>query len=227
MNTSTPSMFGFKDESSALGRRRRSRLRTRRNISQQHLRIEAATIGRWILSAGCSAANFCVHVFAELIGADDSIAILVRRAFQSLHDVISEDAMAAAPLRAFKRLLAVAAGRQRKERPVESCEARIDRRRIGGGMIDPLWHESVSSTFHLPLIFLAIESPSLSIGYPVRRDIFRIDIVGREIGLAVVHKTMAGEVDQHPIIVFGDTRQPLFDLMFRRFASLALLPIRR
>ena len=84
------------------------------------------------MAAGCSAANLCVHVLAEFVGAYNSIAILVRRAFQSLDDVIGEDSMTATPLRTFKRLFAIAAGRQRKERPVESGEARIDRRRIGG-----------------------------------------------------------------------------------------------
>src|SRR5215217_3720636 len=41
-----------------------------------------------------------------------------------------------------------------------------------GGMIDPLWHESVRRTFHLPLIFRPIDSPSASIGYPVAGILF-------------------------------------------------------
>ena len=45
------------------------------------------------------------------------------------------------------------------------------------------------------------------------RDIFEIDVVGRQICLAAINEAMAGEINQYPIVVFGDRGQPFFEFI--------------
>ena len=51
-----------------------------------------------------------MDILGQLIRSHDTIARFIRRAFQSLHDVVSEDAVAAAPVLTLERPFAVAAG---------------------------------------------------------------------------------------------------------------------
>ena len=89
--------------------RRRTGLHVRGHERKQHVGVETAAVRCWILLSTGGFAHVAVHIFGEFIGGDDSIARFIRRAFHPLHHVIGKDTVAAAPVFAFKRALAVAA----------------------------------------------------------------------------------------------------------------------
>ena len=59
-------------------------------------------------------ADVAAHIFGQLIRGDDPVARFIGFAFEAFDDVVSKDAVAFAPILAFKRALAVAAGGERE-----------------------------------------------------------------------------------------------------------------
>ncbi len=131
---------------------------------------------------------------------------------QALHHVVGEDAVAAAPVRALVRHFAVAAGGHRKQAFVGAEQLVVDGLDVGIG-VDGAAMAGVGEQ-NLPFaLYLGSEHPpQLLHRIPGGVDMFGIDVVGRQIPLAPVHETVAGEIDQHAIVVAGNRRQPSFEL---------------
>ena len=96
-----------------------------------------------------------------------------------------------------------------------------------GGMIEPLWHESVSSTFHFPLILPAHRFTQSVHRVSRTLDVLGVDVVRSQIRLSVMNETMSREVDQDAIVILGDSSAAILRSRLRRFARVARLPIRR
>ena len=206
-----PVQVRFEDQRPELRGRRRARRGPGGNVGQQHFGIEAAAVRSGILFGFGGFAHVSANVLRQLVGGHNAVVVVVRLAFQPTHQIVSEYAVAAAPVGALEGALAVAAGGQRKHRPGQVDQGPVDGLHIAIRR-DRTTVAGVRQQ-HLPLGFdLAKHRAQRRHGIGRLRNLVDHDVVGRQVGLALCNKTVAGEVDQHTVILFGGRGQPLFQL---------------
>ena len=208
---------GLDDEVAELRRRQVGGLDVGGVVGQHHVGVEAAALAGGVLLLLRGEADVGVDVLGELVGGDHAVAVGVGLAFEALDDVVGEDAVAAAPVGALKALLAVAAGGEREERLLQVEQRGVDRGAVvelsACGVMAPEWQASVMSTFHLPLILRADVRAEGVHGVGGRGDVVDVHVIGREVRLAGGDEAVAGEVDQHAVVVLGDGGQPDLQLV--------------
>ena len=153
-----------------------------------------------------------MYVFAELIGSYLSVSVGVSFAFQAFDDVVSEDAVSAAPFGAFEGKFAIAAGGQREERLIEVQEGLIYLRAIGfrsdGSAVAGVGEE------HFPFgVDLAADDGTERLhGIGGAGDVIAVDVVRCEKRFAIGDEAVAGEVDQDSVVILGNRGQPVLEL---------------
>src|SRR5262249_12393277 len=163
--------------------------------------------GGGVLPRVARLAHVTVRVFGQFVGRDDAVAVLVGLALQSFYDIVSENTVPAAPIRAFIRRLAVAAGGQREERSVQIEQAAVEGRVVGcdGAVVAGVGHQPLVGGVDAAADDLAERLH----GIAGAGNVLGVQIVRREIRFAAENKSVAGKVDEDAVFWFGNVRQPL------------------
>ncbi len=184
-----------------------------RHIGEEHVRIEAAAVGGRVLRAAGGLPDVLVNIFGQLVGGDDPITALIRRPLQAPDHIVSEDAVAATPVRTLERSLAVTARGQREDRAAQVEQRAVDRLDVGLRR-DRAAVAGIGQQ-HLPLRLDQRAKRVSEIRHRISSllHVLRIEVVRRQIRHAVDDEAVPGEVDEHPVVGTGHRRQPLFELL--------------
>src|ERR1019366_5755314 len=202
---------GIEDEGTELGRGGGGWPGSGRNIGQQHFGIVVGLVGGGVLPVFGVLAHLGVDVLGEFIGGDHAIAGSIGLACHALDDVVGEDAVAAFEIGAFEGALAGAAGGEGEEALAEIAEGVIDVLGIlgsDGAGVAGVGEEDFGFGLDLATDHVA----EFVHGIAGIGDAVAVDIKGREVALALVHETVAGEVDEDAVILLGDAGEPGIDL---------------
>ena len=82
-------------------------------------------------------AHVGMNILGEFVGGHNAVAIGVRFTFHAFDDVVGEDAVPAAPFSALEGLLAIAAGRNGKQRLIQVQQLLFTVERSASGVMAP------------------------------------------------------------------------------------------
>jgi hypothetical protein len=160
-------------------------------------------------------------VLNQLVRIDHAVLVLIRRAFQALHDEIAEDPVAPAELRAFDGNFLGPARQQPEEialHVAQMLHVRVDRRVLNGADGAGLAHihKQEHSADFLELIFE--QRPQLRHRQRRAGQILRVGIIGQDECVLTARnfdRAMSGDHDHHRVVLAG----PAFEEILKSVAD--------